>query len=823
MLFQEEAKSELVLNKLVLFAVLPALILMLASIMAVEGFHPNAIADVSSIVILLAYYLPARLLLRRGEYYRAMKFWSVSVDVLVVSLTLVSYSYASGWIHSARTIVCAGYLVVVAMAGLYHDPKLPVFAAAMSILQYLCVVAYAVLAGKVGVSPVETFLEPKYSYDVLAFFVFCLAAVGAITAYGCSRFRSNLARSLSSEAYSRALAELDEQKTFFFSNVSHELRTPLTLILSPLESMLGGKLDYMPERHRAYLSVIHQNALRLLKLINNLLDFNKIEAGRMSLARQKTDLSETVAHYLAAARPAADSKGIALELAVEGSGPHVASLDRGLFEKAFFNLLSNALKFTPEGGRVLATLRSGGGRFELSVSDTGIGIPPDKLEFVFERFSQVDSTLSRRYEGTGIGLSLTREIVELHGGSVVARSEVGKGSTFTISMPTGDFDPSSPIEALKAPMPSLLSDIAPPPQAPTPAPREAAARGKAPEPRGGPAPKVLVVDDNPDLRDYLASFLGGEFEVHTAADGNEGLASARSARPDIVVSDVMMPGMDGYALCSAIKADPALSNVPVILLTARAEQSMKLAGYEVGADDYLGKPFNAEELLAKLRVFLGKEELRRRIDDLAGELRVANLLLEDRVRERTEELERQFYQILDSLANALEEKDPYTQGHSLRVERYAMMIADELGLSLEDKLRLSLAARLHDIGKIGIPERILNKEGALDDEELAVIKTHPERGARILSPLSGIDPLIVEAAKNHHERYDGKGYFGRAHEDIPRLARILAVADAFDAMTTTRAYRPAMGLAEALEEIRLGSGGQFDPESALAFVAAFRR
>jgi response regulator RpfG family c-di-GMP phosphodiesterase/signal transduction histidine kinase len=813
LLFDEEAKSELMLNRIIVYACLPALVLVVAAILAVQGVSPNALFDAAAILLLAAYCLPERALLRRRGYRRTMKYSSVAVIVTIVSLTLVSYSYPSGWVHSSRSVVASGYVVAIIVAGLYHDPKLPLLAAAMSALQYSCIAAYAVFAAGVGVAPIETFRAPEYSFDVYAFLLFCFIASGAVSAYGCSRFRATLSRSLSSEASSKALAELDAQKTFFFSNVSHELRTPLTLILSPLETMLSGDQGPIPAKHREYLAIVHQNALRLLKLINNLLDFNKLEAGKMRLARQKTDMAEAVAYYLSAIRPTADARGLALELEVDGGGPCLACVDRGLFEKAFLNLLSNALKFTEPGGSIRVALRHGAGRLELSVSDTGIGIPADKLEFIFERFSQVDSTLTRKYEGSGIGLSLAKDVIELHGGRIACRSELGKGSVFVVSMPAGEIDPGAPTEPLKAMMPSLLSDLALP-AAPAAAPSD----GR----RGACAKKVLVVDDNRELREYLASFLGEEFEVVSAADGNEGLAKARIERPDIIVSDVMMPGMNGYALCSEIKRDPGLSPIPVILLTARAEASMKTVGYELGADDYLGKPFNAEELLAKIRVFLGREEMRRKLDVLAGELRASNEFLEERVLERTRAVERQFYQILDSLAAALEEKDPYTQGHSLRVEAYSMALAAELGLSAEDRMSLSIAARLHDIGKIGIPEHILNKAGALDEAELAAIRTHPARGARILAPLSGIEP-IAEAARKHHERYDGRGYFGYPREEVPMLARILAVADAYDAMTTTRAYRPAMGKAEALAEIGRCAGSQFDPEVASAFIAAMGR
>jgi response regulator RpfG family c-di-GMP phosphodiesterase/signal transduction histidine kinase len=820
LLFREEAQNELFLNTIFLVAVAPAIACMMLAILVVQGLSRNALLDLVSMVLLLAYHAPLRARLKRGGYRDRIKYFSVTVNILICSFTLIGYSFSSGWVHAVRTIVAAGYFLAIALSGLYHDPKLPAYAAAMSIAQYSGIAAYAIFGARVPVAPLETFGQAAYSFDAYAFLVFGFAAAGAVAAYGCSRFRSTLARSLSSEASNKAITELDAQKTYFFSNVSHELRTPLTLILSPLEAMLAGDLSYMPPKQREYLEVMRRNSLSLLKLINGLLDFTKIEAGKMKLNRQRTELAAAMEYYVSTVRPAAEAKGLALALSTEGCGDLTAFLDRYLFEKAFFNLLSNALKFTERGGRIGVSLRPRPEGFELSVSDTGIGIPADKLDFIFERFNQVDSTLSRRYEGTGIGLSLARDIVELHGGRIWARSELGRGSTFTIEMPAGEGDESAPVEDLKALMPSMLSGfaaeepVAPPPGAAAPGAGKAA-------PGGEDRRKVLVVDDNRELREYLRSILEGEYEVVSASDGNEGLRKAVAERPDLVLSDVMMPGMNGFALCAAIKREAALRSVPVILLTARTENSMVIAGYEVGADDYLDKPFGSEELLAKVRAFMGREDMRRRLEALAAELGELNARLEDKVRERTEKLEERFYQILDSLAMALEEKDPYTQGHSLRVERYSLLIADELGMAPEGKEELSIAARLHDIGKIGIPEAILNKQGELSDAELAVIRTHPERGARILSPFSDFGP-IVEVTSKHHERYDGKGYLGCPREEIPLLARILSVADSFDAMTTTRAYRPALSLETALLEIEGGSGSQFDPEAAAALVAAVR-
>jgi len=801
---QEEAKNELLINSIVLFAIVPLAALVAGLIIAVEGFSPNSGFNAACIALALPYYLVMHLFLRRGAYRPHFKYMTVTTNLLLVTFTVIGYSFASGWIHTLRTAVLGGYLLLICLSGLYHNPRIPVFAGLLSSVLYSALVLYGVSWAGVPMTPVETFHRPAYSADILLFNLFLYNAIGVLTAYASRRFRVVLERSLDSEAQGRAMRELDVQKTAFFSNVSHELRTPLTLILTPLEALLIDGADSLPPKLKETLDIIHLNALRLLKLINNLLDFTKLEAGRMELKRQKTDLIKTLEYYLSTIRSAMEAKGITLEFRTDGNAELFVNMDRFLFEKAVYNLFSNALKFTSSGGRVTVSVERKDAAFRLSVRDTGIGIPADKLDFVFQRFNQVDSSLSRRYEGTGIGLSLAKDIVELHQGSIEVRSVLGQGSEFVITMPIGTVDGVGPVEEIRAVKPSLLSDLRPRGR------REAGETGPAAK-EAGKRDTVLIVDDNPDMRDFLRSLLEGRYAMDLAVDGKDALARIRAATPDLVLSDVMMPEMDGYQLCEAIKKDPAIRHLPVILLTAKTETVMKHAGYEFGADDYLGKPFDPEELLSKLKVFLSREDMRKRLEDLAGKLRDANAHLEEKVRERTAQLEERFYQTLDSLANALEAKDSYTEGHSRRVERYSLLIAEALGIPAADRQTLTLAAKLHDIGKIGIPEHILNKPGRLTEEEFLIIKQHPEKGAKILSPLKYLEPAI-EVARRHHERFDGKGYLGCPREDFPVLSQILSVADAFDAMTSSRAYRPAMSVADSLKEMARGRGTQFNPD-----------
>lgn len=409
-----------------------------------------------------------------------------------------------------------------------------------------------------------------------------------------------------------SLKALDKLKTNFFSNVSHELRTPLTLSIGPIEMLLrpGTALD---AESRSVLTSVHANQLRLLKLINDLLDFSKMEEGKHSLRVVPIPLVQTVRYYLSTLQAAADVRRIELLLNVP-EDDDVLYADANMLEKIVMNLLSNAFKFTPNGGKITLDVQFDTARVVVAVTDTGIGIPEDKREVIFQRFSQVDSGENRQYEGTGIGLAMVKEYMALHGGVVSVESAVGSGSKFTLAFKRGSahFDPRDIADQhveVAAPKAHNVVDIwetarsesiAPPalsspPDAVPAAPPTAA----APDAR---RPTVLVVDDNHDLRRYISSVLSEHFEVHVAKDGAAGLESARALVPDLVISDVMMPRMSGYELCRAMKQDASdLARVPVILLTAKAERSMRLEGLQCGADDYLIKPFDCDELLARAR------------------------------------------------------------------------------------------------------------------------------------------------------------------------------------------------------------------------------
>jgi PAS domain S-box-containing protein len=406
------------------------------------------------------------------------------------------------------------------------------------------------------------------------------------------------------------LAELDRAKTAFFSNVSHEFRTPLTLMLGPLEDLLS-KADSLPPDDRALLAVTQRNGIRLLRLVNTLLDFARIEAGRTQASYQPTDLSVLTADLASNFRSACERAGIRLVVDCVPL-PDPIYVDREMWEKIVLNLLSNAFKFTFEG-EIAIRIRDAGGGIELTVNDSGTGIPPDELPRMFERFHRVENARGRSHEGSGIGLALVSELVKLHGGSIGVESALGQGTTFLVKIPKGTAhlpaerlqvstatsSPSSAIgaEAYVAEALEWLPDV---PQ--TVAPRL-------------DLPCVLLADDNADLREYARRLLSEQYQVHVVADGQAALEAAREVRPDLIVSDVMMPRLDGFGLIREVRADPQLRAIPIILLSARAGEESRIEGLDRGADDYLVKPFSARELLVRAGTLIRSAELRRRAEE----------------------------------------------------------------------------------------------------------------------------------------------------------------------------------------------------------------
>lgn len=455
------------------------------------------------------------------------------------------------------------------------------------------------------------------------------------------------------------LKELDRAKTAFFANISHELRTPLTLILSPLEAIINGRYGISLQTDDTKLSMMLYNGSKLLKLINNLLDFTKIEAGRMVMKKQKTNIAELLKFYTSIVKPAADYKNININfndnLEQDRQGKLITWVDRDLLEKAVFNLLSNSLKFTNPGGGIIIQLDNHDDQFSVSVKDTGIGIPEDKLDLIFEKFIMLDSSASRKYEGTGIGLALTKEIVEIMGGNIRANSRLGEGSVFTITLPCGTEDMGDGmIQPLQEVRPYLMADIKP---------RETGVLERKPDSKLIYNGKILIVEDSTDMQRYLTSLLDPLYRITLAGNGKEGLAKAASEQPDLILADVMMPEMDGHEMIRRIKAQEALKVIPIILLTARADLFMKIEGFEIGADDYLEKPFNADELKARIKVHFDLKRLRDNLLQKTSELEAQKQELEHALAEKVlayqhlSDSDEKFREIAEHLPAAIIETD----------------------------------------------------------------------------------------------------------------------------------------------------------------------
>ena len=445
-----------------------------------------------------------------------------------------------------------------------------------------------------------------------------------------------------------ALAELDRAKTTFFSNVSHEFRTPLTLMLGLLEEVLTQQ-RLEPAGHELLVAV-RRNGLRLLKLVNTLLDFSRMEAGRAQTSFQPTDLATFTTEIASAFDSAMKNAGIRFSVKCLPIADPVY-VDRDMWEKIVLNLLSNAYKFTFEG-EVALTLTSVDGSVQFEVRDTGVGIPEEHRERVFERFHRIESTQARTYEGTGIGLALVQELVKLHGGTVRVDSAVGVGSTFTVTIPHGKEH--LPAERIHVPQslvsttiraeayveelkqwlgiePGLAVDVAPSPIQATLAPRLEPSHSSERE-------LIVLADDNADMRHYLTRLLSERYEVHAAADGLEALEATRKLSPVLVLADVMMPQLDGFGLLRAIREDSSLASTPVILVSARAGEESRVEGLEADADDYLIKPFAARELLARVAAHVKMASLRRETAEREERMRSETEIEREKLRASEERL-----------------------------------------------------------------------------------------------------------------------------------------------------------------------------------------
>lgn len=538
------------------------------------------------------------------------------------------------------------------------------------------------------------------------------------------------------------LKELDRTKTEFFSNVSHEFRTPLTLMLAPLEDALADNAELLGPAQKARVHLAHENALRLLKLVNALLDFSRLQAGRSQARFAPLDLAQFTAELAGMFGSAVSRTSLSLRIDCPPlSQP--AWVDRDLWEKIVLNMISNAFKFTHEG-QIAVRVAEDTESVILEVADTGVGIPQNELSRIFERFHRVPGVMGRASEGTGIGLALVRELVGLHGGQVNVSSTVGVGTTFRVQVPKG-FAHLPADSVLQQPVSADAGHEA--------AAHLADARRwhrvtdasvstpHRSEPGATvPRPRVLVVDDNADLREYISALLAREYEVATAIDGLKGLAAAQEAPPDIIVSDVMMPGLTGTDLVRQLRADPRTASIPIILISARAGQEAAVAGLDAGSDDYLVKPFAAPELLARVRTHV---QLARKRREWISQLQAANRELDAFTHSVAHDL-RAPLRGINGMADILFESN--LQQLDSDGQKYLRFIHDSgtrMAQLIEDLLTLSRTTRGELI------RHPLDLSGLVREVVRQLRETHPNRQVDIVvtdGVRADADPRLLRAA-----------------------------------------------------------------------------
>lgn len=630
---------------------------------------------------------------------------------------------------------------------------------------------------------------------------FELAAAQIVTAIRNARSHQEEARR------SEALASIDRAKTTFFGNVSHELRTPLTLLLGPLA-------DALAQRGRSLsgsdLEVAHRNALRLLKLVDALLDFSRIEAGRVRAAFAPLDLSALTTELAAAFRSTFERAGLRFTVSCAPL-PAQVFVDQEMWEKVVLNLLSNAFKFTFDG-EVALTLRAVEGHVELAVRDTGVGIAAAELHRLFERFHRIEGARARTQEGSGIGLALVQELVHMHGGTVRVQSTEGHGSLFTVRLrfgsahlPRGHVAAQPPLVATALSAPAFVAE------ADRWLPEEAEPATQPGLPGiawldGAPDGRVLVVDDNADMRDYLTRKLRERWTVVAVGDGNAALALAQRWQPDVVVTDVVMPGLSGFALLSALRESAATRGVSVIMLSARAGEEARLEGLEAGANDYMVKPFSSRELMARVSTQIQLAKLRRVAEAERG--RVLSFLMQLPVAITVFEGPNHKVVVKNSLA------DRITQGQ-LRV-----------GESLAQ-----LLPELHHRGLIQVFDRVyLSGDGAfLGDQSISLGggRGAPEERwfASVLQPLRDAQGLVTgivvagyDVTSDHRQQADS---------DPPRSARYSTIAPVQREVTRRVLVVDDDEESAALVGEAVGALGHtvqvaYDGASALAIALSFR-
>ncbi len=664
----------------------------------------------------------------RHQYPNASQI-AVPVAVAIEILVMI---YASG---DSDSLYFAGLILV-----LVGIPVLqPISVRGSLVVSSICVGGFVLCAALLA----DSVDEQAFAIEILFILAAGFESAVSCRTLGVSRVVAYEQRS-EIESTRDQLASLDEAKTRFSANVHHELRTPLTLILAPLETLRGGDLGNLSDPVKRALRTMHVNGQRLLKLINDLLDLAKLESDRFAIHRREVDLYSLIEEIVQGAGPMADRKRVSLSLNPRVGKPF-AFLDHDAVEKIVINLVSNALKFTDTGGSVTVGVEpsANGSELMLRVRDTGVGLAEKDVGRIFDRFAQVDGSATREQEGTGIGLSLVKELVELHGGRVWAESDgIGHGSTICVQFPLGEPDdlPSENVTQsegnLSRTLRESLDDIGSKELIGTSKFRSTGIavaldhsidRWEAHQDSSGDLenpeascekPNIVVADDNADMRELLRFILGREFAVHVAQNGREALKQVERVNPDLVVTDIMMPKMTGIELCQTLRANPRTAGTPIMLVSSKAESDMKIKGLELGADDYVTKPFHPKELLARARGLVRLRVLQREIE------------------ERNEALEAAMHEL----------KAAETQ--LVRSERLAAVGEIAAGVAHEVNNPVNFALNAVRALRVGISE-ICEYAESLDTDDPADMPISPDRRKNPHDRLDGI--RIEDTASNVNE------------------------------------------------------------------------
>lgn len=609
-----------------------------------------------------------------------------------------------------------------------------------------------------------------------------------------------LVKTMAQLEQAQAKAEKASQaKSRFLANMSHEVRTPVNALLGYNEMILKESKDTTVKE---YAHNVQSAGKVLISMFDDILDFINLDSGELTLSKETYETIPPIQELVTYTLVNAGKKNLKVHLDIDENLPRKLWGDMPRLMQITNNLVSNAVKYTIDG---FVCIRIKWNAMDLShgtlcvdIEDTGIGIQEDEIPRIVRCFSGMETEQTQYEPGIGMGLSISAKLLELMGSKLKIQSQYEKGSTFSFEVQQKIVD-STPIGFVNW------------------------GKLETKKPEDGGENKVcggnhhscelleenrnshiLIVDDEVMNLRIAKKILEKSYKVHVARTAKDAFTFLEKRLPDLILLDIHMPDMDGFQVMKKMQENEKYKEIPVIFLTADEDIDAEVKGFEMGAADFIKKPLVEDVMVHRIGRILELNHLQKNLkQEVERQTRTA--------KERHEKVEKISRQTMETLASTIDAKDRYTNGHSIRVAEYSKEIARRLGKSTKEQEDIYYIALLHDIGKIGIPDEIINKTSRLTDEEYAIIKIHPTIGADILENISEL-PEIAVGAHWHHERYDGKGYPDQLKgEEIPEVARIIGVADAYDAMTSNRSYRNILPKSQVRDEIEKGKGTQFDP------------